>query len=82
VSWLDVLGWSGSALLVWSMTHSDSRRLRRMNLVACVVLAVYNGLLHVWPMAALNVALTVINAWHLHFDDARPRTTPQSPLSD
>ena len=65
MTWLDALGWAGSVLLVWSMTHSDSRRLRRMNLLACVVLAVYNGLLHVWPMTALNVALTLINAWHL-----------------
>ncbi|MFD0821780.1 hypothetical protein ACFQ0D_26485, partial [Micromonospora zhanjiangensis] len=50
MNWLDVIGWGGSALLVW---------------VGCLVLIGYNGVLGVWPMVGLNVVLAVINIWYL-----------------
>jgi hypothetical protein len=40
-------------------------RFRVLNLLACVVLTVFNGLLGIWPMVAMNVALSLINAWFL-----------------
>lgn len=63
--WLEVLGWVGSAVLVWSLLQTAVLRLRALNLVGCLVLIVYNGALGIWPMLGLNVVLAVINVIHL-----------------
>jgi hypothetical protein len=63
VSWLDVLGWAGSALLVYSLLQARVLRFRVLNLVACVVLVIFNAALGIWPMVAMNIALAGINIW-------------------
>ncbi|MFB9239035.1 hypothetical protein ACFFWC_26490 [Plantactinospora siamensis] len=65
MNWLDVIGWIGSALLVWSLLQTRLLRLRALNLVGCVVLIGFNAALAVWPMVGLNVVLAVINIWYL-----------------
>ena len=65
MSWVDVLGWGGSALLVFSLLQARVLRFRALNLVACVVLVVFNAILGVWPMVAMNAVLCVINVWFL-----------------
>lgn len=62
---LEIVGWLGSALLVVSLAQTRVVRFRALNLVACVVLVAYNAVLGVWPMAAVNLVLTGINAWVL-----------------
>lgn len=52
--WLDILGWGGSALLVSSLLQERVLRFRVLNLVACLILVVFNGVLEVWPMVAVN----------------------------
>ena len=63
--WVDILGWGGSALLVYSLLQSRVLRLRILNAAACVILIVFNALIGVWPMVAMNVVLTLINAWFI-----------------
>jgi hypothetical protein len=65
MSWLDVLGWSGSALLIYSLMQARVLRFRVLNLVACLVLVVFNGVLEIWPMVAMNVALSAINLYFI-----------------
>lgn len=65
MNWLDVIGWSGSGLLVWSLLQTRILRLRALNLVGCLVLIGFNGALRVWPMVGLNVVLAAINGWYL-----------------
>jgi hypothetical protein len=65
VDTLDVIGWAGSALLVWSLLQSRLLRLRALNLVGCLVLIGFNAAVGVWPMVGLNVVLAVINVWYL-----------------
>jgi hypothetical protein len=65
MGWLDIIGWTGSALLVWSLLQARVLRLRAINLVGCVVLAGYNGALGIWPMLGLNIALGLINIFYL-----------------
>lgn len=65
MNWLEVVGWAGSALLVWSLLQTRVLRLRALNLVGCVVLIGYNGAIRVWPMVGLNAVLVVINLYHL-----------------
>ena len=65
MSWLDAIGWAGSALLVFSLLQTRVLRFRVLNLVACVVLAFFNAMIGVWPMAAQNVVLAAINVYFL-----------------
>lgn len=65
VTWLDALGWAGSALLIYSLMQARVLRFRLLNLTASFVLLVFNGLLGIWPMVGMNVALCLINLWFI-----------------
>ncbi|MEU4693884.1 hypothetical protein [Actinoplanes sp. NPDC023714] len=61
----DLIGWAGSALLVWSLLQSRVLRLRALNLAGCLILIVFNAAIAVWPMVGLNVVLAAINIYYL-----------------
>lgn len=63
--WLDLLGWGGSAVLVFSLLQARVIRFRTINLLGCAVLLVFNALLGVWPMVGMNAVLAAINVWFL-----------------
>lgn len=63
--WLEIVGWIGSALVVWSLLQTRILRLRAFSLTGSLVLLVYNAVLGVWPMVGLNLMLAAINAVHL-----------------
>jgi hypothetical protein len=65
VPWVDALGWAGSTLLIYSLMQARVLRFRVLNLVASSVLIVFNGLLNIWSMVAMNVALAGINLWFI-----------------
>src|SRR6476661_7236497 len=61
-SWtVQALGWAGSALLVFSLLQTRILRFRLLNLTASLTLVVFNSLIHVWPMVAMNVVTAGIN---------------------
>jgi hypothetical protein len=62
---LDVLGWAGSARLVYSVQQTRILRLRLFNCVASALLVIFNAAIAVWPMVALNIALTAINGFYI-----------------
>jgi hypothetical protein len=63
--WLDIVGWAGSALLIYSVMQARVLRFRVLNFAACIVLTGFNAALGIWPMVAMNVALCLINLWHI-----------------
>jgi hypothetical protein len=63
--WLDIVGWAGSALLVFSLLQARVLRFRVLNTIACVVLVFFNAMIGVWPMVAMNVVLAAINLWFI-----------------
>src|SRR5674476_792775 len=65
MGWLDALGWGGSALLIFSLMQARVLRFGLLNLMACIILVIFNGLLGIWPMVAMNVALAGINLWFI-----------------
>lgn len=65
MGWVDALGWFGSALLVYSLLQARILRLRVLNTVACVILIVFNAMIGVWPMVAMNVVLAAINTFFI-----------------
>jgi hypothetical protein len=65
MSLLDLIGWCGSALLIVSVMQARVLRFRVLNLFACIVLTGFNAALGIWPMVAMNLALCLINLWHI-----------------
>ena len=63
--WLDIVGWAGSALLIYSVMQARVLRFRVLNLAASAILAGFNAALAIWPMVAMNIALCGINLWHI-----------------
>jgi hypothetical protein len=63
--WLDLFGWVGSALLIVSLLQARVLRFRLLNLVAGLMLVVFNALIAVWPMVAMNLATGAINVWFI-----------------
>ena len=65
MSWLDLLGWFGSALLIVSLLQTRVLRFRVLNLLASIVLTGFNTALAIWPLVAMNVTVSLINLWHI-----------------
>ncbi len=63
--WVDILGWGGSALLVYSLLQARVLRFRTLNLVATLVLLVFNAVIGVWPMVGMNTILALVNVWFI-----------------
>ena len=63
--WLQITGWLGSALLIYSVMQARVLRFRVLNLAASAILAGFNAALEIWPMVAMNIALCGINLWHI-----------------
>src|SRR5262249_19664949 len=88
MSWLDAIGWAGSALLVWSLLQTRILRLRALNLVGCFILIFFNAAVGVWPMVGLNVVLAGINIYFLakllrtRHDEATYAVVPVGPYDD
>lgn len=62
--WLDLLGWAGGALLLYSLVYVGLW-FRTLNLIGSVMLTTFNILLGIWPMVALNGISSLINVWFL-----------------
>ena len=63
--WVEILGWAGSVLLIVSLLQTRVLRLRLLNTVAAGVLVLFNALIGVWPMVAMNVAIIAINVMQI-----------------
>jgi hypothetical protein len=62
---VQLLGWAGSALLVYSVLQTRVLRLRVFNGIASLVLVAFNAIIAVWPMVAVNAVLAIINVVYI-----------------
>ena len=62
---LEVVGWLGSALLVFSVLQTKFMRFRILNGVASFVLVLYNAVVGVWPMVGMNAVLVIIDVYFI-----------------
>jgi hypothetical protein len=65
MTWFEAFGWLGSVLVVVSLTLSNLRRFRTVNLVGSVIATIYNAAIEIWPFAAMNGAIALINVYWL-----------------
>lgn len=62
---LEIIGWVGSALVVVSLMQARVLRFRVMNLAGSVIAAGYNAIVGIWPFAAMNAIIAVIDVYWL-----------------
>ncbi len=65
MNWLEVFGWIGSVLVVVSLMQARVLRFRWMNLAGAAIATAYNVAVGIWPFAAMNAAITLIDVYWL-----------------
>lgn len=65
MNWFEAFGWLGSILVVLSLMLSDLRKFRTFNLIGSVIATIYNAAIEIWPFAAMNGAIALINIYWL-----------------
>lgn len=61
----EIIGWTGSALVVISLVVPSIRKFRTLNLVGSLIATVYNVVFGIWPYAAMNAVIAIIDAYWL-----------------
>lgn len=62
---LEIIGWIGSILIVWSLMQARVLRFRWMNFIGAFIATFYNAVIGIWPFAFMNAAITIIDAYWL-----------------
>ena len=62
---LSLIGYLGSALVIVSLSMSNIRRLRLMNLCGAGLVAIFAFGTQSWPVAILNSVIVCLNVFHL-----------------
>jgi hypothetical protein len=62
---LELIGWAGSLLVIVSLMQARVLRFRVLNLVGAFLATVYNTAIGVWPFAAMNAVISVIDVYWL-----------------
>jgi hypothetical protein len=63
VSVVDAFGWFSSGLIIISLMQARVLRFRVLNLAGAGLATIVNALLGVWPFAAMNLVITVIDIY-------------------
>ncbi|HEY0187280.1 MAG TPA: hypothetical protein VGC67_07310 [Cellulomonas sp.] len=62
---LEIVGWTGSVLVVVSLMQARVLRFRVLNLVGSVIATGYNAWAGIWPFMAMNAVIAAIDAYWL-----------------
>jgi hypothetical protein len=62
---LELFGWVSSGLIVLSLAQGRVWRFRVINFVGAFMATIYNAALSIWPFAAMNLIITVLDAYWL-----------------
>ncbi|MCR5673346.1 MAG: YgjV family protein [Lachnospiraceae bacterium] len=62
---IEIIGYTGSALVLVSMLMTSVVRLRIINLIGSVIFALYALAIQSYPTALMNICLAGINVYHL-----------------
>lgn len=81
VSWVEVIGYLASALVVASLAMTSVVRLRIVSLVGSLVFVVYGALLPSVPIILTNTAVAALNIWFLRKEFAPNRDLGAVPIA-
>lgn len=63
----ELIGYAASAVLLFSFTRKDLKKLRWFNSLGCLLFVVYGFMLDSIPVLITNLAIIAINAYYLFF---------------
>jgi hypothetical protein len=64
-SWVEVVGYVASLLVAISLTMSNVKRLRWVNLAGATVFSIYGILVDAWPVFAVNAFVACVDVYYL-----------------
>lgn len=62
---LEIVGWTGSLLVIVSLMQARVLRFRVLNLVGAVIATAYNAIVGIWPFAVMNGVIAIIDVYWL-----------------
>ncbi|MFO7734594.1 MAG: hypothetical protein R6W70_00085 [bacterium] len=65
MSFIEIAGYTASILVAVSLTMTNVFKLRVINSVGALVFVIYGSIVGAYPVAAVNVFIIFVNAWHL-----------------
>jgi hypothetical protein len=66
--YLEIFGYIGTILIIVSMMMKSIGKLRLFNIAGAIISAIYAIICQTWPVAVLNIVLTLINSYRLTRD--------------
>ena len=66
MTWVDLIGYLASVLIVASLAMRSVVRLRLVSLVGAIVFVAYGLLIGAWPVTISNATIAFINVWYLN----------------
>ena len=63
----ELIGYAASAVLLFSFTRKDIKKLRWFNSLGCLLFVVYGFMLDSIPVVITNLAIIAINIYYLFF---------------
>lgn len=64
-SYIDIIGYIGTVVVVLAFTMSDINKLRIINVIACSIFIVYGYLSHTTPTVIVNTLIISLNLFQL-----------------
>ena len=61
----EIIGYTGTALVVISMMMKSMKTLRIINVSGAILSTIYSIINSVWPIAIMNISLILIHLYHL-----------------
>ncbi|MDO4888664.1 MAG: hypothetical protein Q3979_08205 [Actinomycetaceae bacterium] len=62
---LEIIGWTGSGLVVLSLVVANQRTFRWLNFAGAFIVTTYNLILGVWPAVGMNAVIALIDLYWL-----------------
>ncbi len=65
-NWMEWIGYAASFMVALSLLMTDVIKLRLLNTVGCLLFVIYGFLVGAYPVAVANLAIILINLYHLY----------------
>ena len=65
MNWYEIIGYSGSLLVAFSLMMKNIIKLRKVNLIGASTFAVYGFLVNAYPVLALNSFIALVDIYYL-----------------
>lgn len=78
VSTTELIGYAASAVLLFSFTRKDVKKLRWFNSIGCLLFVIYGFMLDSIPVMVTNVSIIAINIYYLFFQKADSDSSTES----